>query len=289
MNITMFMQYGKNVCAVGYNDGNAAYIQKLDFNQVAEDEPIVTEPLYSVDDTIAEVHGAYKYIPESEILLPTYFFTVGNKVVNVQILDNTSSWKELLSTDSSINGLHVDNLKKTIIATDGGLFYTYSKYELVNNIKKLTPNDVLDLFYDNINIIDETYSATISSHINSRHAPGSVVTRINNEIMDTKFSNIAEDWVKYDLDAGAYGETITYNDLLNEIKFGDINGEADSEDETVYADVWNTVYSKNNIPLNYIMKRWMSGYTELYINLPTTGTYYLNHVLGVPNCTTNPN
>ena len=107
--------------------------------------------------------------------------------------------------------------------------------------------------------------------------------------MDTKFSNIADDWIKYDLEgANDSSENIMYNDLPWQVRFGEIDTAEEKFDDTLYADTANTVQTSKNIKLNYIMKRWMSGYTELYINLPTTGTYYLNHVLGTPNCTTNP-
>lgn len=106
--------------------------------------------------------------------------------------------------------------------------------------------------------------------------------------MDSKFSNIADDWIKYDVDAQP-GETIIQNDLLHDIKFGEVDLAEEKIDDTIRVDTNNPVCKQDNAPLNYIMKRWMSGYTELYINIPSTGTYYLNHVLGTPNCTTNPN
>ena len=106
--------------------------------------------------------------------------------------------------------------------------------------------------------------------------------------MDSKFSNIADDWIKYEVDAQP-GETIIQNDLLHDIKFGEVNLAEEKIDDTIRVDTYNPVCKQDNAQLNYIMKRWMSGYTELYINIPSTGTYYLNHVLGTPNCTTNPN
>ena len=39
--------------------------------------------------------------------------------------------------------------------------------------------------------------------------------------------------------------------------------------------------------LTYIMKRWMSGMTELFINIPTTNTYYLANTYGAADCTRN--
>ena len=36
--------------------------------------------------------------------------------------------------------------------------------------------------------------------------------------------------------------------------------------------------------MTYIVKRWMSGMTELFINVPTTKTYYLNNLYGASDC-----
>ena len=38
--------------------------------------------------------------------------------------------------------------------------------------------------------------------------------------------------------------------------------------------------------LNYIMKRWMSGVTEIFVNIPSTKTYYLNNLYGAGDCRT---
>ena len=39
---------------------------------------------------------------------------------------------------------------------------------------------------------------------------------------------------------------------------------------------------------SYITKRWMSGLTEIFINVPTTRTYYLNNLYGASNCRVTP-
>ena len=36
------------------------------------------------------------------------------------------------------------------------------------------------------------------------------------------------------------------------------------------------------------MKRWMSGITELFINIPTTSTYYLPDLYGASDCRISP-
>lgn len=284
--ITLLQQNYDNIYFVGYVDAGHSYICNIDMSKIEEDQHLAY--LYECESTVG-VLAMHKVMLSDALQLPTYYFAVGNKIIYVQIVTDDTSWKELISIDdaAAIKSFFMKTVKDLVIATDVGLYYTYSKYQLVNDIKKLTPNDVLDLFYENEVDVDKAYNAALDSHIAARHAPGSVLTRINNDIMDTKFSNISEDWIQFDISNS--GETIVYNDLVSEVKFGEVNVAEDKLDDTIYANTLNTVCNCKNADLNYIMKRWMSGYTELYISLPTTNTYYLNHILGTPNCTVNPN
>ena len=284
--ITFLKQYEKATYFIGYIDNNSSYINTIELDKIESPTPL-NEPLYQKDDDAIGAQSLYVTVQNSSLNIPTYYFSVGNEVLVVQQLTTTTSWKTLFTADvtTKINDIYVKSAKDIVVATEDGLYYTYSKYELVNDIQKLNPNDVLDLFYKNITTVDATYQSMLNSHKAHRHSPGSVLTRINNDIMDVRFSNIAEDWIQYDINSD---ETIIYNDLVAEVKFGEVNVSEEKTDDTIRVDTYNTVCIANNVDLNYIMKRWMSGYTEIYINLPTTNTYYLNHILGTPNCTTNP-
>ena len=47
--------------------------------------------------------------------------------------------------------------------------------------------------------------------------------------------------------------------------------------------VENQFISAANVKFTYLLRRWMSGITELYVHIPTTNTYYINHVPSTPD------
>ena len=47
--------------------------------------------------------------------------------------------------------------------------------------------------------------------------------------------------------------------------------------------VENQFISAANAKFTYLFRRWMSGITEIYVHIPTTNTYYINHVASTPN------
>ena len=61
-----------------------------------------------------------------------------------------------------------------------------------------------------------------------------------------------------------------------------------------FADADNATAELNELGMRdikdatYISKRWMSGLTELYINVPTTSTRYLGRLYGAAGCKLSP-
>lgn len=51
----------------------------------------------------------------------------------------------------------------------------------------------------------------------------------------------------------------------------------------------NNFVSAEYAKFTYLCRRWMSGFTEIYIRVPTTNTYYINHVSSTPQCTVDSN
>ena len=111
------------------------------------------------EDNCVGVKSSFKHIPSDTVQQPTYYFSFGNTIYKTQELHESPAWHEELAVPDGavVNGLHVESPKAIVAATDKGLYYTYSKYTLDNDIKKLTPNDVLDMFYKNIDDIDRLY------------------------------------------------------------------------------------------------------------------------------------
>jgi len=113
----------------------------------------------------------------------------------------------------------------------------------------------------------------------------SLIVHLNNDFIDIKMEDIDPSW---QLSENTADDLVIRNDIVSEIYFGRwIDGDvvavvsnyldvANEDDEYNYTDISS---------LTYIMKRWMSGMTELYINIPTTNTYYLANTYGAADCT----
>lgn len=58
-----------------------------------------------------------------------------------------------------------------------------------------------------------------------------------------------------------------------------------SKDYDVMVSSENFFTSEDNVAVTYLFRRWMSGVTEIYLHVPTTNTYYINHVPSTPGYT----
>ena len=89
-----------------------------------------------------------------------------------------------------------------------------------------------------------------------------------NSCMDTKFS--LSGFIK------ASSSTDVSNDYIDCILTGS------SYDDNILVHVCNSIsnYRWNQLTCTYIAKCWKSGFTELYMYLPTTTTYYIPHIEG---------
>jgi hypothetical protein len=57
----------------------------------------------------------------------------------------------------------------------------------------------------------------------------------------------------------------------------------DNADWDITLSVENQFVTTANAKFTYLFKRWMSGITEIYVHIPTTNTYYINHLSSTPN------
>jgi hypothetical protein len=128
--------------------------------------------------------------------------------------------------------------------------------------------------------IDEYYKTQYDYHVSQYHDEGSNVDLLANGYVDTNFEGIDDEWQKHELCSDYLA---VENDIVFEIESstnedGDIFASASNASETLSG------LKIEDIPLTYILKRWKSGISELYIYLTTTNTYYLPFNRGVPNC-----
>lgn len=144
--------------------------------------------------------------------------------------------------------------------------------EIVDKIN--TMNNLLDVFKYIASLADKEQNGT------------SLISHLNNDFVDINMEDIDVNWQHSSRNAN---DLVIKNDIVSEIYFGKwldgdvvvqvsnfLNAGYDDEDEMSLTEISS---------LTYIMKRWMSGMTELYINIPTTNTYYLANTYGAADCT----
>ena len=91
-------------------------------------------------------------------------------------------------------------------------------------------------------------------------------------------------WQQVEVSSLGAAELGVKNDIIAEMTFGT------GMDGDVVAQISNFLNPEDDwtmeeiSSMTYITKRWMSGVTELFINIPTTRTYYLNNLYGASDC-----
>ena len=118
--------------------------------------------------------------------------------------------------------------------------------------------------------ISTLVKSAIYNHREELHSNNSVISKINTDIVDVDFSMTPAEWKTVDVQNNCI---FVSNDMVSEILFGNENN--------VGISVYTNNFIKSDTPkFNYIIKRYTSGITELYILLDTTNTYYINHIEG---------
>lgn len=227
-----------------------------------------------------------------------YDFQEGKKYIlqsgkNVLTSDNYKTWNSLLSLTVDIdhsNSIYPMDKNTYFFATDNGLYFTKYTYDIKHDIKSFTQEEALDL-YDQVMTqrggISALVSTCVSNHISIDHDVDSMITQLNTNYIDTNMEDIIH-WQKSNDQNDCL---VINNDIIAEMVFGEYeDGDitiqisnfittSDEPDEQRYIEIQN---------FNYIMKRWMSGITELFINIPTTSTYYLPDLYGASDCRISP-
>ena len=123
--------------------------------------------------------------------------------------------------------------------------------------------------------------------MSTEHLSSALISHLNSDFASSKLEDLDARWQQAQNEPSAL---VIKNDIVAEMSFGKWS----DGDITVKT---SNFLSKNEygevIPLEptditYIMKRWMSGVTELYINIPTTNTYYLANAYGAADCVRDP-
>ena len=159
-----------------------------------------------------------------------------------------------------------------MFATDNGLYSTTYQYTLSNDLTFFTEQRVNQIYRDMlVSDIPALTTNAIEDHLGKMHRDNSVMGSINTDIVDVKFSMTPVEWNTV---SATNDEIFVSNDMVSEVLFGT---EENSDGISVYTDNFITADTPK---FNYIVKRYTSGITELYILLDTTNTYYINHIKG---------
>lgn len=205
---------------------------------------------------------------------------------------NGKLWRKAFQLTSNFNyATSIMQLNKNQIAvgTNKGLFISKYQYTTENDVHSFTHQDVMQLFDEAVQQphgIDSMLASTMQSHIADSHDEKDIVPRLQSDFINVDGEDVVGWQVPVDETPAGL---IVKNDIVQEVLFGTYK----DGDVVVRTSNFLTPYmtSDPSIELSgitYITKRWMSGVTELYINVPTTHTYYLPNLLGASNCNADP-
>lgn len=203
---------------------------------------------------------------------------------------NYKIWKPLLTLPiNAVNDIQCLNKRTYLFATPTGLYGTRYSYVLSNDITQITKDRALEMYNS---IMQRTLSSELSSalcsHVSTSHLSSSLISRLNEDFSTVQLDDIVSSWQEVKISSTDAASLGIKNDIVAEMTFGhetegdvvvQISNYLDDEDASEMQEVSSA---------SFIAKRWMSGLTELFINVPTTRTYYLNNLLGASNCKIQP-
>lgn len=206
---------------------------------------------------------------------PMYYFAISSsiyRVSNYKKMSNTSPEFLTLSSANQVHDILPKNQYEFMFAANDGLYATTYQYTLSNDLTFFTEQQVNQIYRDMLaSDIPELTSNAIRDHLEKMHRGNSVIGKVNTDIVDVRFSMIPVEWNTVDV---TDDEVFISNDMVSEVLFGT---EENNDGISVYTDNFITADTPK---FNYIIKRYTSGITELYLLLDTTNTYYINHIQG---------
>lgn len=219
---------------------------------------------------------------------PAYIHNDGSDILTSL---NYKIWRPLLSLPDMVipNDIAFINKKTYLFSTNDGLYGTKYKYIIVNDVKPISRETVLEIYNDLISSNLSTQLDTeLENHLSTHHLSGSFITRLNEDYATTQLDDIMSSWQSVKISSSNAMTLGIKNDIITEMHFGGQNDGDVIVQISNYLDDEEAEYMEEISGATYITKRWMSGITEMYINIPTTRTYYLNNLYGASNCRLDP-
>lgn len=185
-----------------------------------------------------------------------------------EYLKNNNNLNFLISTDSNstIKDINTFNIHEYLIATNKGLSCTKYQYAICANVFTQLTSEIQ-------NKISTIVNNDISSHLSCYHNDDNLIPYLNISAVNVDFSdiNIGTDTPP------KTSYTLYLNDIVTSVEF-------DSQTPCVsaYQFIDNNYIQLSDV--SYIIKNYASGLKEMYLNIPTTNTYYIPHLDGNIGC-----
>jgi len=203
--------------------------------------------------------------------------------------DNCRIWKKEFRpvSSGSLNSLYQRNSREWYFGLDSGLYKSSYRYAEVEDLDMFSEDDMYRLYARlmSSDISAECEEAVSGHETDPSYMAGhlsSLVYDINTNLLGVDFDGLqSSGWQKHSGEPGS-GVYQVSNDVVFEQKWGT------NADWNLSLSVENQFVSQPNARFTYLYRRWMSGLTEIYVHVPTTNTYYVNHLPSTPNYTITP-
>lgn len=209
-----------------------------------------------------------------------YSFSTGDQVLvgygdrTVLSSDDCCNFGKMFEVGDEIRSVYPRNKREYYAGTKSGMYRTHYMYDFVNNTHNLTMSEIKDIVDDGYSGMVGVSEAAVSVHIADDHGPGTEISAIDSEAVDSRMSNV--DFSQWQTIMQENGETVVANDVVYRMEFGDqTNGD-------IQVSCQNFISSWQRMDFSYIMKQWKSGMVELMLYIPTTHTYYIGNLSGCP-------
>lgn len=217
--------------------------------------------------------------------------------LDIMTSTNLRNWKPVFQLDTKkmndVFDIAVINKDLYCFATDTGIYATKYSWQMMHDVKAFTRHDAVELYTSlKESTMDPKLSAAMDDHIKRDHSPTSLVSRINTEFSSVDLDDIDPSWQR--MTSSDNGLVQINNDIITDMAFGSYSDGNVVVCTSSFADADNVTAELNELGMHdikdatYISKRWMSGLTELYINVPTTSTRYLGRLYGAAGCKLSP-
>lgn len=144
-----------------------------------------------------------------------------------------------------------------LLGTATGLNFTKYTFDTSDDLSLSSRRELEEIFNDH-------YDNMLSNHIKNWHGENDVLTKINTQLMPVD----------------CVGDMFDTNKSIdNIVEFVEFSGSRQYTSAKVEFTSELSVYNQDNLDVSYIFKKYKnSRQGELYLYVPTTNTYYLNHL-----------